>query len=154
MNSTRLVGPVLVVAGAMAFGACVGGRESTVISTPLAGASEIGPGPTTVSPGVPEPEAPCPPFRHGRLDLAVSDVNDVTVTWRTEGGCPPFSGTVISWYQDELHPSEVYPIHARAGSLVDEPIIHASPWDRDYYLTLLDGGGQRIYIVRMVTIGG
>ncbi len=81
-------------------------------------------------------------------------MNQVKVSWSVEGGCPPFSGTVVAWYQDELHPSATYAVTETHGRLLDPPIVHMGAWDRDYYLTIADAAGHRVHLMETITIGG
>ena len=86
------------------------------------------------------------------LDLKSNEFNQVLVSWRVEGGCPPFEGTITAWYQDERAPSGVYAIDEPSGALVDPPIVHKGTWDRDYYLDITDASGQRLHTFATITI--
>ena len=87
-----------------------------------------------------------------QLGLRADEVNHVVVSWRVEGGCPPFEGTITAWYQDERAPSGAYAIHEPSGTIVDLPIFHKGQWDRDYYLDLTDASGQHLHTFATITI--
>ncbi len=66
------------------------------------------------------------------------------MTWRSIGGCGPFSGTVTARYSDQPAPYATYKISAQAGTLTDQPAAHAcvSSYAIIYTLTLRDRSGQ------------
>jgi hypothetical protein len=99
------------------------------------------------------PDSACPPFSESRLQLDLNDKHQVMVNWQVDGGCPPYQGTLIAWYQDEFKPSAIYTITQATGFQLDSPILHLGSWDRDYYLTLTDAAGQRIDLARTIAVG-
>jgi hypothetical protein len=88
-----------------------------------------------------------------RVDLKLNELNQVIASWRFEGGCPPFEGTLTAWYQDEMKPSTVFAVDEASGRVLDPPIIHKGYWDRDYYLDVTDAAGRRVHAFATITIG-
>lgn len=84
---------------------------------------------------------PCPTMV-ASLNVEPPQYNYVFVFWSSEGGCPPYRGTITARYQGE-QPYATYTITQPNGYLVDQPPLRCEGrFQLIYELTLYDASGQ------------
>ena len=90
------------------------------------------------------PPTPCPKFTSATLSaVVVSRTNAVALTWRSTGGCGPFTGTLTATYKGDSSPYAAYEIKDQSGKLADNPEVRCEG-TIVYVLTLKDSSGQTV----------
>jgi len=96
-------------------------------------------------PPTPAP-TPCPALANLSLRTSVDTItSQVTATWTSSGGCPPFSGTLTARYTDQPPPPyKTYTVATQADKQTDIPPLRCEGnFTIQYEIILADRTGQK-----------